>query len=112
MPMIPFFKEAYALIAEYSILILELIGVAIIVASAVQSLIATCRREAKAARTHLTEGIASALTFMLAAEVVKSSIVRGWNELGVLGAIIGLRIIITIVIHWENKTEETKLSRE
>lgn len=109
--MIPFFQEAYLLIAEYSILILELIGVAILVARAVQSLIAMLRREPKA-HMLLTEGIAGALTFMLAAEVIKSSIVHEWKELGVLGAIIGLRIIITIVLHWEIKTEEAKLSRE
>ncbi len=37
---------------------------------------------------------------------------REWAELGILGAIIVLRGVLTFLIHWEIKNEETALERE
>jgi uncharacterized membrane protein len=46
-----------------------------------------------------------ALEFKLASEIIKTAIVRDIAEIYVLGAIIIIRVILTLVIHWEIKTE-------
>ena len=38
--------------------------------------------------------------------------VREWRELGILGAIIVLRGLLTFLIHWEIKNEQKALARE
>jgi uncharacterized membrane protein len=42
-------------------------------------------------------------------EVLRTVIVREWNELLILGAIIVLRGALTFLIHWEIKQEKGKL---
>lgn len=37
---------------------------------------------------------------------------RLWTELGILGAIILLRGVLTFLIHWEIKNEEEALEKE
>ena len=59
-------------------------------------------------RLVLAQGIALALSFKLGAEVLRTVIVREWNELMILGAIILLRAALTFLIHWEIKNEEKK----
>jgi uncharacterized membrane protein len=44
-------------------------------------------------------------------EVLRTIIARTWSELGVLGAIIVLRGLLTFLINWEIK-EEKKALRE
>ena len=57
-------------------------------------------------RLDLAEGIATALEFKLAGEVLKTTIVSSWNELGTLAAIMLLRAAITVLLHWEVKNEK------
>ncbi len=49
--------------------------------------------------------MALALEFKLAAEILKTVIIRSFEELAMLGAIIILRLVMTFVIHWEMKEE-------
>ena len=60
-------------------------------------------------RLTLAKGIALALEFKLGGEVLRTVIVREWSELAILGAIIALRGALTLLIHWEIKTEEANL---
>ena len=59
---------------------------------------------------HAAQGIALALCFKLGGEVLRTVIVREWSELLVLGAIIFLHAAMSILIHWEIKMEEKRLS--
>ena len=63
-------------------------------------------------RLQLAQGIALALEFKLGGEVLRTVVVREWSELGILGAIIGLRAALTLLIHWEIKNEEEALSEK
>ena len=56
------------------------------------------------------QGIALSLCFKRGGEVLRTVIVREWSELLVLGAIIFLHAAMSILIHWEIKMEEKRLS--
>lgn len=51
----------------------------------------------------LGEALALSLEFKLGAEIIKTVIVRDLNELIILGFVVVLRIVLTILIHWEVK---------
>ena len=48
-------------------------------------------------------GLAAALEFKMAAEILKTVLVRDLNELVVLGAVIVLRALLSLLIHVEMK---------
>ncbi|MGG7058503.1 DUF1622 domain-containing protein [Clostridium nigeriense] len=52
--------------------------------------------------------MATALEFKLAAEILKTVIIRNMNELIILGSITLLRGFLTLIIHWEMKSETPK----
>ena len=54
----------------------------------------------------MAKGIALSLEFKMGSEVLRTVIVRDWAELGILGAVILLRGLLTFLIHWEIKQEE------
>ena len=56
----------------------------------------------------LAQGIMLGLEFKIGSEVLRSVIVSGWNELGTLGAIILLRALLTLLLHWEIGAEEKR----
>ena len=49
--------------------------------------------------------MAMALEFKLAAEILKTVLVRTLDEIIILGSIILLRALMTLIIHWEIKQE-------
>ena len=52
---------------------------------------------------HLANGLATGLEFKMAAEILKTVLVRDLSELLVLGAVILLRAILSVLIHFEMK---------
>lgn len=104
-----FIELLFNTVVQYSILLLEFAGVGIIVVTTVQSILCLFRRDMHV-RLKLAQGIALALEFKLGSEVLRTVIVRDWNELAILGAIILLRGLLTFLIHWEIKVEESRLS--
>ena len=57
-------------------------------------------------RLELAKGIAMALGFKMGGEVLRTVIVQSWAELGILGAVVLLRILMTLLITWEIRNEE------
>lgn len=51
----------------------------------------------------LNSGLSTALEFFLAAEVLKTLIADSTDKLIQLGALVIIRIVITLIIHWEMK---------
>ena len=51
----------------------------------------------------LANGLATSLEFKMAAEILKTVLVRDLNELLVLGAVILLRALLSLLIHFEMK---------
>ena len=94
----------FDLIVNYLILLVELVGIVILVYAIVGAVIGLFKRQ-KHVRLKLAEGIALALEFKMGGELLRTVIVREWNELLILGAIILLRAALTFLIQWEIKIE-------
>ena len=108
-------EQAYELVTQYfeivikwSILLCEIIGVLMIVMTAIRGVIAWIMKKTNA-RLIAAEGIAVALTFKLGGEVMRSVIVREWSELLILGAVVLLRAVMAILIHFEIRAEKQLL---
>lgn len=101
-------------ILNYSVqictILLELFGVIVLVFTAVKSFILWIRHD-RNLRLELAQGIALSLEFKMGSEVLRTVVVREWSELGILGAIIFLRGLLTFLIHWEIKHEKEDLEK-
>ena len=98
-------------VVQIGIIMLEGTGAVILLISGGKSVIRLFRKQPHA-RLSMAQGIALALCFKLGAEVLRTVLVREWSELLVLGAIILLHAAMSILIHWEIKMEEKKLSAQ
>ncbi len=101
-------QKYFELIIEWAVILCEVIGVIMIVLTAIRGVIAWIRKDPHA-RLIAAEGIAIALTFKMGGEVLRSAIVREWQELLILGAIILLRAIMAFIIHFEIRSERQLL---
>ncbi len=101
-------EDVFQLAVQGAILLLEAIGVAVLVYTAVKSVIGLFRKRTNV-KLELAEGIGLALEFKLGSEVLRTLIVREWNELIILGAIVLLRAALTFLIQWEIKNERRSL---
>ena len=68
-------------------------------------------------RLNLVEGIALAMSFKIGGELLRTVVVRDWDEILLLAAVILLRAALTFYIQWEirlemKKKEERKFLRE
>ena len=106
---VTFLEDVVKYTAEIGIRLVELAGIMVLLITAVQGIIQYFRHDSSV-RLKLAEGIALALEFKLGGEVLRTVIVREWSELLVLGAIIFLHAAMSILIHWEIKMEEKRLS--
>ena len=96
-------EAIFQLIVQYGVLLLECAGVAVLLITAVKSIIGYAKR------LSLAQGISLALEFKLGGEVLRTVLVRELSELMVLGLVILLRGALTFIIHWEIKNEEARL---
>ncbi len=55
-----------------------------------------------------SQGLAAGLQFKVAAEILKTVLIREMSELLVLGAVILLRAILSVLIHFEIKRHKEK----
>ncbi len=97
-------------LVEISTITLELFGVIVLIFTAVKCFIKWIKHDS-ALRLELAKGIALSLEFKMGSEVLRTVVVRDWEELGILGAVIVLRGLLTFLIHWEIKHEEEALQK-
>lgn len=87
----------------------ELMGIFVVAVTAVHAFWLYCAgiitRTPKNIKFQLAEGLATSLEFKMAAEILKTVLVRDLNELIVLGAVILLRALLSLLIHVEMKEE-------
>ena len=98
-------------IVEFCTILMELFGIAVLVYTAIKCFIQWIRKNNRHLRLNLAEGIALSLEFKMGSEVLRTVVVRNWEELGILGAVILLRGLLTFLIHWEIKNEEHALEK-
>ena len=87
-------------LVEVSIIVLDLFGIIVLLFTALKSFYKWFRHYTQL-RLELAYGIALALEFKMGSEVLRTVVVNEWEELGILGAIILLRGVLTFLIHWE-----------
>ena len=108
-------EHNFETMVRFCILLIELAGIAVIVISMVRGFIGFIRKD-EHTRIELAQGIMLGLEFKIGSEVLRSVIVTTWNELGTLAAIILLRSLLTLLLHWEigeeEKREKEKLEKE
>ena len=98
-------------IVEICTILLELFGIGILVFTAIKCFILWFRH-ADGLRLDLAQGIALSLEFKMGSEVLRTVVVREWAELGILGAVIVLRGLLTFLIHWEIKHEKEDIEKK
>lgn len=97
--------ECFDLCVEYLVLLIEIIGTVVLIHSVVLAVIGLLRKRENI-RLKLAEGIALALEFKVGGELLRTVIVREWEELLILGSIILLRAALTFLIQWEIRIEK------
>ena len=102
-------EEIFQVIVQCGVLLLECTGVVTLLFATFKTIWCCIRRD-PTVRLTLAKGIALALEFKLGGEVLRTVAVREWSELAILGAVILLRGALTLLIHWEIKTEEANLA--
>ena len=92
-------------IVSWAILLFEYVGVIVIAVAGVRGVWYYIHRD-PLTRLSLAKGLSLGLEFKLGSEILRTVIVREFKEIGLVGAIILLRAALTVLIHWEIKTEE------
>lgn len=84
---------------------LELIGVLIIAIAAIRGVLQFFRNgfnfRGDDVSIDFAKALALSLEFKLAAEIVKTVVIRTFDEFIILAAVAILRVVLTFVLHWE-----------
>lgn len=87
----------------------ELMGIFVVTISALKAFFQYCASLVthlpRNIKFDLADGLATSLEFKMAAEILKTVLVRDLNELLVLGAVILLRALLSVLIHFEMRGE-------
>lgn len=104
--MIEYFVE---LITPVAIHLLESMGILIIIVGAIKAfykfILNIITKNNYPIKVEFAQSLTLALEFKLGAEILKTVIVRSLDEMYILAAIIILRAILALVIHWEMKAD-------
>ena len=100
-------EDNFTVVVKYLILLVEFVGVAVVVGSIIKGIIDAIKKD-EHMRLNLVEGIALAMSFKIGGELLRTVIVRDWDEILLLGAVILLRAALTFYIQWEIRIEKKK----
>ncbi len=102
-------EHVVELVLEFMIPICELMGIFVIAVSSlgafwhyIQSLFTRTHYDVK---FQLAKGLALSLEFKMAAEILKTVLIRDLQELMILGIVIILRALLSFLIHFEMKKD-------
>jgi len=100
------------LVLPYIISVLEIMGILIVTWSGIQGfwqyIQNTFMKKRLDLQTNLAKGLATGLEFKMAAEILKTVLIQNLDELYVLAAVILLRALLSILIHFEIKGQGEK----
>ena len=92
--------------------ILEIIGIAVVFWSGIhgfwQYVQNTFLNKQFDLQSNLAKGLAMGLEFKMAAEILKTVLIQSLDELYMLGAVILLRALLSLLIHYELEHSERK----
>ena len=100
------------LILPSMISLLEIIGIIVVFVSGIrgfwQYLQITFMKKKYDLQSNLALGLAMGLEFKMAAEILRTVLIQSLEELYMLGAVILLRALLSLLIHYEIKRPEKK----
>ena len=100
------------LVLPYIISILEIMGIFVVVGSSLHAFWEYIQnafmKKNLDIQGDLAKGLATGLEFKLAAEILKTVLIQSMDELYILGAVILLRALMSILIHFEMKGSHGK----
>ncbi|MGN0759520.1 MAG: DUF1622 domain-containing protein [Candidatus Ventricola sp.] len=96
---------------EFIIHILEIMGIVVICVGAVRDFIDYFTGRDKNVKLDLAESMALGLEFMLGGEILRTVIAHELSDILLVGAIIVLRVALTLLIHWESSHMEHSSGR-
>ncbi len=100
------------IIVPYMISILEIIGILVVFVSGIrgfwQYFQITFMKKKYDLQGDLAKGLAMGLEFKMAAEILRTVLIQDLDELYMLGAVILLRALLSILIHYELKQPKKK----
>lgn len=89
--------------------LIDMAGIVVLITTSAKCFIKWLKKENNV-KLDLAQGIALALTFKMGGEVLRTVVVRNWQELGILGAIVILRAALTIMLRKEIISESKELN--
>ncbi len=102
-------EQLIALVLPEIIHMLEIFGIIIITFGSIKTFVYFIRSyfkaEAYQAKIELGQSLALGLEFKMGAEILKTVLIRDMTEIWILGAIIILRAVLSLLIHFEIKAE-------
>lgn len=101
--------ESLQIIVDYAILLFEYTGVIVIIVACLHGIFEYIMRRPET-RLNLAKGMAMGLEFKLGSEILRTVTVREFKEILIVASIIALRALLTFLIHWEIKNEESTAS--
>lgn len=100
----------------YMISILEIIGIIVVFWSGIsgffQYISNKFLKKHFDLQTNLAKGLAMGLEFKMAAEILKTVLIQDLNELYMLGAVILLRALLSLLIHFELKFSHSESEKK
>ena len=108
MPDLHVFERLMAELILLAAHLLEIFGTVIIFYAGVNTFLRFLRgkMEGRAVRLSFARFLLFGLEFKLASEILRTVVVRSLNEVYILAAIIFLRAVLNIIIHWEIRQEK------
>lgn len=107
-----YIHELIIIIVPYMISVLEIIGILVVFCSGIrgfwQYVQNTFMKKKYDLQSNLAKGLAMGLEFKLAAEILRTVLLQSMDELYMLGAIILLRALLSLLIHYEIKHPKKK----
>ena len=99
--------DIIAKVLPYVISILEIMGIFVVVKSSLHAFWEYIQnafmKKNLDIQGDLAKGLATGLEFKLAAEILKTVLIQSMDELYILGAVILLRALMSVLIHFEMK---------
>ena len=100
-------EDNFTIFVEYLILFVEFVGVLVVVGAIIKGIIDAIKKD-EHMRLNLVEVIALAMSFKIGGELLRTVVVRDWDEILLLAAVILLRAALTFYIQWEIRIEKKK----
>jgi uncharacterized membrane protein len=106
-----FFEHLLHLVIEWAIIGFEFVGVLVLIWAGVKNLVRYIKKDIRSSMK-LGKGIAMGLEFMMIGEILRTITTHDISEIIGVAAIVVIRVVLTILIHWEIKEEEKEIEHE